>query len=151
MELILKETINTLGQEGDVVTVKPGYGRNFLLPQGKAVLANAENLAILTQNRAAIEARIEQERKIAEQLSKKLNGVTLEIQQLAGDDERLFGSVTSADICEKLASLNISVDKKQILLPEPIKTLGETSVPIKVGFHLITNILVKVIPQSSGE
>jgi large subunit ribosomal protein L9 len=100
MKLILKETINTLGQEGDVVTVKPGYGRNFLLPQGKAVMANAENLAILTHNRAAIEARIEQERKAAEALSKKLNGVTVEIQQLAGEDERLFGSVTSADICE---------------------------------------------------
>jgi large subunit ribosomal protein L9 len=151
MELILKETINTLGQEGDVVTVKPGYGRNYLLPQGKAVPANTENLAILTHNRAAIEARIEQERKAAEQLSKKLTGITLEIQQLAGEDERLFGSVTSADICAKLASLNIAVDKKLILLPEPIKTLGETSVPIKVGFHLVTNILVKVTAQNAGE
>jgi large subunit ribosomal protein L9 len=151
MKLILKETINTLGQEGDVVTVKPGYGRNFLLPQGKAVMANAENLAILTHNRAAIEARIEQERKAAEALSKKLNGVTVEIQQLAGEDERLFGSVTSADICEKLASLNIILDKKLILLPEPIKTLGETSVPIKVGFQLITTILVKVTAQSTAE
>lgn len=151
MKLILKETINTLGQEGDVVTVKPGYGRNYLLPQGKAVMANAENLAILTQNRAAIEARIEQERKAAEALSKKLNGVTVEIQQLAGEDERLFGSVTSADICEKLASLNIILDKKLVLLPEPIKTLGETSVSIKVGFQLTTNILVKVTAQSTGE
>lgn len=151
MKLILKETINTLGQEGDVVAVKPGYGRNYLLPQGKAVIANAENLAMLTQNRAAIEARIEQERKAAETLSKKLNGVTLEIQQLAGEDDRLFGSVTSADICEKLASLNIIVDKKLILLPEPIKTLGETSVSIKVGFQLTTNILVKVTAQSAGE
>jgi large subunit ribosomal protein L9 len=151
MKLILKETINTLGQEGDVVTVKPGYGRNYLLPQGKAVIANTQNLAMLAQNRAAIEARIEQERKAAEILSKKLNGVTLEIQQLAGEDERLFGSVTSADICEKLTSLNINVDKKQILLPEPIKTLGETSVSVKVGFHLTTNILVKVIAQGAGE
>jgi large subunit ribosomal protein L9 len=151
MKLILKETINTLGQEGDIVAVKPGYGRNYLLPQGKAVMANAENLAILTQNRAAIEARIEQERKAAEALSKKLNGVTVEIQQLAGEDERLFGSVTSADICEKLASLNIIVDKKLLLLPEPIKTLGETSVPVKVGFQLTTNILVKVTAQSTGE
>jgi len=151
MKLILKQTINTLGQEGDVVAVKPGYGRNYLLPQGKAVMANAENLAILTQNRAAIEARIEQERKAAEALSKKLNGVTVEIQQLAGEDERLFGSVTSADICEKLASLNIIVDKKLLFLPEPIKTLGETSVPIKVGFQLTTNILVKVTAQGTGE
>lgn len=151
MKLILKETINTLGQEGDVVTVKPGYGRNYLLPQGKAVMAESENLAILARNKAAIEARIEKQRKEAELLSKKLSGVTLEIQQLAGEDERLFGSVTAADICEKLASLNIAVDKKLILLPEPIKMLGETSVPVKVGFNLTTNILVKVINQGAAE
>ena len=151
MKLILKETINTLGQEGDVVAVKPGYGRNYLLPQGKAVIADPENLAILARNRATIEGRIEQQRKEAELLSKKLAGVTLEIQQLAGEDERLFGSVTTADICAKLASLNISVDKKLILLPEPIKTLGETSIPIKVGFNLTTNILVKVTNQIAGE
>jgi large subunit ribosomal protein L9 len=151
MKLILKETINTLGQEGDVVTVKPGYGRNYLLPQSKAVIADRENLAILARNRATIEERIEQQRKEAELLAKKLAGVTLEIQQLAGDDERLFGSVTTADICAKLASLNITVDKKLILLPEPIKTLGETSIPVKIGFNLTTNILVKVTNQSSGE
>ena len=151
MKLILKETINTLGQEGDVVTVKPGYGRNYLLPQGKAVQADAENLAVLARNRATIEARIEQQRKEAETISKKLAGVTIEIQQLAGEDERLFGSVTSADICEKLATLNIAVDKKQILLPEPIKTLGETSIPVKIGFNLTTTILVKVTQPVSGE
>jgi large subunit ribosomal protein L9 len=151
MKLILKETINTLGQEGDVVTVKPGYGRNYLLPQGKAVIADSENLSILARNRAVIEERINQQRKEAELLSKKLSGVTLEIQQLAGEDERLFGSVTSADICAKLASLNILIDKKLILLPEPIKTLGETSIAVKVGFNLITNILVKVTAQGTGE
>jgi large subunit ribosomal protein L9 len=151
MKLILKETITTLGQEGDVVTVKPGYGRNYLLPQGKAVIANAENLAMLAQNRAAIEARIAEQRKGAENLSKKLAGIVLEIQQLAGDDERLFGSVTSHDICDKLAALNISVDKKQVLLPEPIKSLGETTVNIKVGFDLVTPILVKVTAQGSEE
>ena len=151
MKLILKETINTLGQEGDVVTVKPGYGRNYLLPQGKAVTADPENLAILARNRATIETRIEHQRQEAELLSKKLAGVTLEIQQLAGEDERLFGSVTTSDICEKLASLNISVDKKMILLAEPIKTLGETSIPVKVGFNLTTNIMVRVTNRSSGE
>ena len=151
MKLILKETINTLGQEGDVVTVKPGYGRNYLLPQGKAVTADPENLAILARNRATISTRIEQQRQEAELLSKKLAGVTLEIQQLAGEDERLFGSVTSTDICEKLASLNILVDKKMILLAEPIKTLGETSIPVKVGFNLTTNILVRVTNRTSGE
>lgn len=151
MKLILKETITTLGQEGDVVTVKPGYGRNYLLPQGKAVIANSENLAILAKNRAIIEARIAQQRKGAENISKKLTGIVLEVQQLAGEDERLFGSVTASDICEKLASLDIAVDKKQILLPEPIKTLGETTVNIKVGFDLTASIIVKVTKQGAGE
>lgn len=151
MKLILKETITTLGQEGDVVTVKPGYGRNYLLPQRKAVIANPENLAILAKNSAVIEARIAQQRKEAENISKKLTGIVLEVQQLAGEDERLFGSVTANDICEKLASVDIAVDKKQILLPEPIKTLGETTVNIKVGFDLTASIIVKVTKQGAGE
>ncbi len=151
MKLILKETIPSLGQEGDVVTVKPGYGRNYLLPQGKAVVASAENMANLARNRAVITARIAEQRKEAENLSKKLSGIVLEIQQLAGEDEKLFGSVTSNDICERLATMNIAVDKKNILLSEPIKTLGETTVQIKAGFDLLVPILVRVSSQDSGE
>ena len=150
MELILKETINSLGQEGDVVTVKPGYGRNYLLPKGKAVLANSENLAVLEENKAAIQARIEKERKAAEAMSKKLSGVTVEISQLAGEDDRLFGSVTNNDIGDKLAEMGIEIDKKQILLTDPIKNLGETNVSIKVGFHLTTEIVVRVSPLETA-
>lgn len=149
MKLILKETISTLGQEGKVVTVKPGYGRNYLLPQGKAVLANAVNMAILEQNTAEIEARLAEQRKQAEALSKKISGSEIVIEQLAGADERLFGSVTSTDICQKLAEKNIVVDKKQILLGEPIKTLGDTMVQIKVGFQMITEITVRVVRASA--
>ncbi len=151
MKLILKETITSLGQEGDVVTVKPGYGRNYLLPQRKAVPATPDNLAILERNRSAIEARIGQQRKKAEDLSKQIAGIVVEIQQLAGEDDRLFGSVTSNDICEKLAAMNVSIDKKQIIMPEPIKTLGESTINIKVGFDLVTPILVKVTKQGAGE
>ena len=93
MELILKETISSLGREGDVITVKSGYGRNYLLPQGKALLANRENLAIVEQNRAIIAAKLEKEQKVAEKIAKKISGLDIVIQQLAGDDERLFGSV----------------------------------------------------------
>jgi len=149
MKLILKETISTLGQEGSVVTVKPGYGRNYLLPQGKAVIATEENLAILEQNKADIAARLAEQRKQAEELSKKISGLELVIEQLAGDDERLFGSVTSADICAQLAEKDIVIDKKQILLGEPIKTLGDTTVQIKVGFQMFTDILVRVVRASS--
>ncbi len=149
MELILKETISTLGQEGDVVTVRPGYGRNYLLPQRKAVLANSENRTMLAQNKAAIEARRQNERMQAELLSKKISGIEIVIEQLAGDDGRLFGSVTSADICSKFAEHSIEIDKKQILLPDPIKTLGATTVQVKVGFQMTTDITVKVIPTTT--
>jgi len=149
MKLILKETINSLGKEGDVVKVKPGYGRNYLLPQGKAVPATTENLAVLEQNRAEIQARLEKERKAAEAVAKKLAGVTVVIEQLAGDDERLFGSVTNADICAKLAEQEIVIDKKQILLPEPIKSLGETKVQIKIGFEVSAEITVSVVRTSN--
>ncbi|MEN8188301.1 MAG: 50S ribosomal protein L9 [Thermodesulfobacteriota bacterium] len=151
MELILKETIDTLGREGDIVTVKAGYGRNYLLPQGKAVMASADSIAMLKRNQAAIEARLAKELKEAEAAAKKLSGVTVTIAQLAGEDERLFGSVTSSDISEKLAELDFDIDKKSILLSEPIKSLGETSVPIKVGFQVSTEILVKVVPVVEAE
>jgi large subunit ribosomal protein L9 len=146
MELILKETIGSLGLEGDVVTVKPGFGRNYLLPQGKAVPATAQNLALLEQNKAAIEARRAQNQKQAEQIAKNISGLTVVIEQLAGIDERLFGSVTTADICAKLAELNIELDKKQILLNEPIKTLGETKIQVKVGFNVTAEFTVNVVP-----
>ena len=146
MELILKETIASLGQEGEVVKVKDGYGRNFLLPQGKAVMATAENLAALEKNRAVIAARLAEEQKGAQDIAKKISGLVVVIEQLAGQDERLFGSVTSADICSKLAELDVQLDKKQIILPEPIKTLGETKVQIKVGYSVNTEITVSVVP-----
>lgn len=146
MELILKETISTLGQEGEVVKVRPGYGRNYLLPQGKAVLASAANLASLEQNKALIAANLAKELKIAQDIAKTITGNVVVIEQLAGEDERLFGSVTSADICAKLAALNVQIDKKQILLTEPIKTLGTTKVQIKVGFNVTAEITVNVVP-----
>lgn len=146
MELILKETITSLGQEGEVVKVKPGYGRNYLLPQGKAVPATAQNLAVLERNRANIAARLAKEQKNSQDIAKKISGLVIVIEQLAGQDERLFGSVTSADICAKLSELDVQLDKKQILLPEPIKTLGETKVQIKVGFNVSTEVTVNVVP-----
>ena len=146
MELILKEAINSLGLEGDVVTVKPGYGRNYLLPQGKAVQATPANLSLLEKDKAAIEARRAEEQKQAENAAKKISGLTIVIEQLAGIDERLFGSVTTADICTKLAELKVIVDKRQILLNEPIKTLGETKVQVKVGFNVTAEFTLNVVP-----
>ncbi len=151
MEIILKQDIPSLGYKNDIINVKDGYGRNYLLPQGKALLANAENLAIVEKNTAAIASRLEKEQKIAEKIAKKISGLDIVIEQLAGEDDRLFGSVTNADICDKLAELNITLDKKQIVLPDPIKTLGETKVPVKVRFQVATEITVTVKPLETKE
>lgn len=150
MELILKETISTLGFEGDVVTVKAGFGRNYLLPQGKAVVATEASLVELAENKAAIEARRAADQKNAEAIAKKINGIEVVIEQLAGDDERLFGSVNNADICAKLAELDVKLDKRQILLGDPIKTIGEVTVLVKVGYNVTAEISVNVVPLKAS-
>jgi large subunit ribosomal protein L9 len=147
MELILKETIDSLGREGDVVKVKPGYARNFLLPQGKAVSATKENLAALEQNKAEIQARLDEQHKKAEALFKKLSGITLEFEELVAEDDKLFGSVSANDIFDKLTEKNIEVEKRNIFLSEPIKALGEKKISIKVGFDLEAEITVNVVAQ----
>ncbi len=148
MELILTETISTLGREGDIVKVKSGYGRNYLLPQGKAVLATEANVAELEKNKAEIQAKMEKETALAEKVAKKIQKLEIVIEQLAGEDERLFGSVTNADICAELKEQGIELDKRQILLNDPIKSLGETTVTIKVGYQVTTETVVKVVPLS---
>ena len=151
MELILKQTVDSLGEEGDIVKVKPGYARNYLIPQKLGVIADKANLAILEQEGASINARREKQNEAAEALSKKLSGTTVTIEQRVGEEDRLFGSVTSADIVKKLAELNIAVEKKKVLLPEPIKSLGETAVPVKVGYQMTTDIMVQVVPLEEKE
>ena len=151
MELILKETIDTLGEEGDIVKVKPGYGRNYLIPRGKAVLATKANLAILEQELSSIASRKEKERLAAEELSKKIAGVTVVIEQRVGEEDKLYGSVTSTDIAEKLASLGVAIDKRKIQLDEPIKSLGVTMVPCKTGYQMIAEIKVEIVPLVSAE
>jgi len=146
MELILKKTVETLGEEGDIVKVKPGYARNYLIPKKLAVMANKANLALLKQEKAAIEARREKQRQEADSLSKKIAGTIITIEHRVGEEEKLFGSVTAADISEKLKEMGIQLDKKNVLLTEPIKTLGEVTVPIKVGYQMTSEITVQVVP-----
>ncbi len=149
MELILKKTVDTLGEEGDIVKVKAGYARNYLIPRKIAVIANKANRALLDQEKATIAARREKQRQESEALSKKIAGTSIIIQHRVGEEEKLFGSVTAADIAEKLAELDIQVEKKNILLAEPIKNLGEVVVPIKVGYQMTSEITVSVVPLES--
>jgi large subunit ribosomal protein L9 len=147
MEVILNKTIDNLGFEGDIVNVKPGYARNYLLPQQMAMPVTKQNLARLQQEKELIQARLDKEKKEAEDLSGKLSGITVEISRRVGEEDRLFGSVTSADIAEKLEEMGTPIDKKTIALNEPIKSIGENKVTVKVGYQLTTEIVVQVVPE----
>lgn len=151
MEVILNKTIDNLGLEGDIVKVKPGYARNYLIPQKLAASVTKQNLARLKQEQEAIQARLEREKKNAESLSAKLSGITVIIARRVGDEDRLFGSVTSSDIVEKLAEQGVEIDRKVIMLNDPIKALGDTKVSIKVGFQMTTEITVQVVPEKVGD
>ena len=151
MEVILKQTVDTLGEEGDIVKVKAGYARNYLIPTRKAVNYNKSNMAILEQERSAIDARKTQQRNDAESLSKKLTGSTVTIEQRVGEENKLYGSVTSADIADGLAKLGIEIDRRKIILEEPIRTIGETMVPVKIAYQVTADVKVEVIPISAAE
>jgi len=147
MEVILKETIDTLGLEGDIVNVKPGYARNYLIPQQKAVAVNKASLARLQQEQKAIAARREAEQKKAEQLAAKIEKTTVSLTRRVGDENRLFGSVGSKDIAEALAEKGIEIDRRAILLTEPIKSIGEFVINVKVGYQMTAPLKVQVLPE----
>ena len=151
MEVILNKTIDNLGFEGDIVNVKPGYARNFLIPQKMAMQVTTQNMARLQQEKEGIKARLEREKKEAEGLAGKLNGVTIQIARRVGEENRLFGSVTTADVAAKLAEDGITVERKAILLNDPIKTIGDTKVNIRVGYQMTAAITVQVVPESAGD
>jgi large subunit ribosomal protein L9 len=145
MQVILKETIDTLGEEGDVVKVKDGYARNYLLPKNLAAVATEGNVTVLAKQKAAIEARKKEQRAAAEAMARKLAAAAITIAQRTGDDGKLFGSVTASDIAAKLAEAGIEIDKKKILLDEPIKTLGSRTIPVKVGYQVKADVKVEVV------
>lgn len=151
MEVILNKTIDNLGFEGDIVNVKPGYARNYLIPQKMAMSVTTQNMARLQQEKEAIKARLEREKKEAEGLAGKLNGVTIQIARRVGEENRLFGSVTTSDIAAKLAETGITVDRKSILLNDPIKTIGDAKVSIRVGYQMTAAIIVQVVPATAGD
>ena len=144
MEVILREDIEKLGARGDVVKVASGFARNFLLPQRKAVAATESNKKIVEQERSAHLRRDAKKQGDAEELGKLMAAVTVNISQKAGENDQLFGSVTSKDIAEALEKQNYTVDRRSILLPEPIKQLGEHKVPVRLHKNVTIEILVIV-------
>ncbi|MBA3891210.1 MAG: 50S ribosomal protein L9 [Gemmatimonadaceae bacterium] len=147
MEVILRQAIENLGHPGDVVTVKPGYGRNYLLPRGYAYEATPGNLKRIGQEKSRLEAAESERREAAEVLAKKLEEVQLTFSSRVGEEGKLFGSVTSADIATQLAALGFSIEKRQIDLHDPIKTLGVFRVPVKLHADVKPEVRVWVIKQ----
>jgi len=147
MKVILKETIDSLGIIGSEVNVAAGYARNYLLPQKKAVAATPENRRMLEQEKAKLEIQIAKERKIAEEMAQRLEGVVCSLQAKVSEEDRLYGSITARDIVEALATQNIQVEKRMVLLGEPIKTLGTFKVPIRIYTQVEPEITVEVTPE----
>jgi large subunit ribosomal protein L9 len=148
MEVILREDIEKLGSRGEVVKVAPGYARNFLIPKRLAVAATESNKKIVEQER---QAHLRKETKLkseAEDLSKLLAGVSVTISQKAGENDQLFGSVTSKDVAEALEKQNYTIDRRKILLEEPIKQLGEHKVNVRLHKDVTTEITVNVIKEA---
>jgi large subunit ribosomal protein L9 len=147
MQVILRDDLDNLGKSGEVVNVKPGYARNYLLPRGLAIKATAGDIARVEHEKRVIAARTAKMAKEAQAEADRLSQVTVSIARAVGDEDKLFGSVTSRDISEALAEQKVTVDAKKIHLDEPIKALGMTEVQVKLGRGVTAKIKVWVVKK----
>ncbi len=147
MKVILKETIDSLGIIGTEVTVANGYARNYLLPQGKAVPATDQYRKILAHEKVKFEVQIAKEKEMAQEMAQRLEDVECQIAAKVHEGERLYGSVSVRDIVDALAKQEIQVEKRMVLLKEPIKTIGEFKVAIRVYSEVEPEITVNIVPE----
>ncbi|HEX3774859.1 MAG TPA: 50S ribosomal protein L9 [Polyangiaceae bacterium] len=143
-KVLLQTDVDNLGSGGEVVKVRPGFARNFLLPRGLAVPASASNLARVEELKKEAASRRQQELVHAQDLAKKLEGASVKIQRAAGEEGKMFGSVTSKDIGDAFEKLGVEFDRKKIHLAEPIKTLGTFEVPLKLHGSVTVTLKVEV-------
>lgn len=143
-EVILRAEVDELGHAGDLVEVAPGYARNYLLPRGLAYVATESNKQRVAQEKKKYEARREQERAEAEALSARMEGLVLEFRAMAGEEDQLYGSVSVADIADRLEALGFAIERSQVKLDQPIKSLGEFEVPLRLHPQVVRPISVKV-------
>jgi large subunit ribosomal protein L9 len=144
MEVILKEDVNKLGHRGDVVKVADGYGRNFLLPGKLAIEANAANKAVVEQMKSSSVRKSAKEKTEAEALATQLAEVELVFERKVGEHDHLFGSVTSGDIAHQLEAQGFTIDRRKISLEDPLKTIGEYHVPVKLHREVTSHVKVTV-------
>ena len=147
VRLILREDIPGLGEAGDLVGVKVGYARNYLLPQGKAILATEAKIAQLEHNKRVVSEKLGKELKDLEALRERLQALELEVVAKAGEEGKLFGSVTSAHVADMLAEKGFEIDRRKIALSEPIKEIGEHKVPIRLRGEIVAEVTVSVTAE----
>lgn len=148
MKIILKENVDSLGKAGEMIKVADGYARNYLIPKGLAVEASSRSMKALEHEKSRIMKKNESDRKKAEAMVEKLQGVTCTISRRVGEQDKLFGSVTTKDIEQSLIEQGMEIDRKMIILEEPIKSLGEFPVKIKFQPGITTEITIKVVGES---
>jgi large subunit ribosomal protein L9 len=151
VEVLLREDVEHLGRRGQIVRVKAGYARNYLLPRGLAVLATSANVKAIEQERQLLARREARERAQAEGLVERLRELVLVFPRKVGDQDLLFGSVTALDIAHALAERGIEVDRRKILLEHPIKYLGEYTIPIKVHRDVTAEIRIQVVREAEAQ
>jgi large subunit ribosomal protein L9 len=147
MRVILREDMDNLGKAGEVVSVRPGYGRNYLLPQGFAVPATEKDVARLQHEQRTIATRVAKLAKELQSEADRLSQVSVSLTRQVGEEDKLYGSVTNRDIADALAEQGLKVDAKKIQLEEPIKTLGMSTVQIKLGRNVAATIKVWVVKK----
>jgi large subunit ribosomal protein L9 len=144
MKLILREDVDNLGKGGEVVDVKPGYGRNFLLPRGKAVLANPRNVREIEHQKSIAAAKAAKLKASAQAVARRLSETPVTLKRKVGEQDKLYGSVTALDVAEALAARGLELDRRTIDLSEPIKTVGQFDVPVKLHSEVVGKVKVTV-------
>ena len=148
MEIILQEDVENLGEIGDIVKVKDGYARNYLLPRGLALTASRRNVRVLEHQKRLVAKKRERAQQNANAVRDRLSSLTLFITARAGEEEKLFGSVTNIDIEKALQAQDVTIDRRKIILAEPIKQLGTYTVPIRLSRDVEASVTIQVRPES---
>ena len=149
MEVILRETVENLGRRGEIVKVADGYARNYLLPRKLALLATPGNKKHVERERKIVEARESEEKGQAEAIAARLGAVDITITRRVGETDALYGSVTSGDIADYLKTKGFEIDRRKLILPEAIKTVGEFDVPLKLHREVTVPLKVKVVKEGA--
>jgi large subunit ribosomal protein L9 len=147
MQIILTQDVDNLGKAGELVSVRPGYGRNYLVPRGMAVSATVRNKNRLDHEKTLIERRVAKERASATEIAARLNAMTLQFERNVGEDEKLFGSVTNRDIAEQLKRAGVEIDHRTIQLEQSIKALGKYEVPVRLAAGVLATLKFWVVTK----